>query len=526
MLESYPGGLVEVPIRADGSAGARRVLCDLDPAVPDGVAPMEDGGLLIACYRPDAVLRWHPDEGLSTFAEDVRGTVLAAPTNIAFVGENLDLAIVPNIGRWHLTAIPLPASGVPPELPRHPVSERIDGPVRWATVRAALPEPIHFGDWVMKHREFALVRVRAESGQEGFAFTLTREGPIAATIHRAIAHHYVGSTVAEQDDAARIFHRCQGSNLAGARERHRPPGAVDRRPGRPTTSLARSARAARSRAGSAASRAGCRRRRSSATRRARGPGRRQGAGPRAARRRLAALQDPDRASARVRPRLGCSPRARLPAPDAWLGMDAAWVFTLGGRRASSSWTCVRGASASAWFEDVFPSGGRRHRRPPPRAGRTCRSRWATSRAGSYYPEALPPRGRSTSSASTSRAWGESRAHARWSTACEAAVNSRGRRTCSRTFTRRCSPASATRRPVEWGVPRHGRRPVRRLARAVRRSSRDGLDEPLPVQHGFGPLVQRRPGSWTQDHDDPDGLVAESAVAARGASALTVIAPST
>ena len=120
VLESYPGALVEVEILPDRSAGPRRLLCDLDPAVPDGVAETEDGGFLIACYRPDAVLRWHPDDGLSTFAEDVRGTVLAAPTNIAFVGERLDVAIVPNIGRWHLTRIPLPWSGIPPRYPDVP----------------------------------------------------------------------------------------------------------------------------------------------------------------------------------------------------------------------------------------------------------------------------------------------------------------------------------------------------------------------------------------------------------------------
>ena len=84
-----------------------------------------------------------------------------------------------------------------------------------ATVRAALPEPIRFGDWVMKHREFALVRVRAQSGVEGFGFTLTREGPVAATIKQAIEHHYVGSTFASSDDAGAAFYRCQGSNLAG-----------------------------------------------------------------------------------------------------------------------------------------------------------------------------------------------------------------------------------------------------------------------------------------------------------------------
>ena len=120
VLESYPGALVEVPILADGSAGDRQLLCDLDPAVPDGVALTTDGAFLIACYRPDAVLRWHPEDGLATLAEDVRGTILAAPTNIAFVGDGLQAAIVPNIGRWHLTRIPLSASGVSPFYPRVP----------------------------------------------------------------------------------------------------------------------------------------------------------------------------------------------------------------------------------------------------------------------------------------------------------------------------------------------------------------------------------------------------------------------
>lgn len=113
VLESLPGALVEVPISDDGSAGARRLLCDLDPAVPDGVALTEDGAFYIACYRPDTVYRWHPDEGLSVVAEDPRGTVLAAPTNIVFTGANRDVILVPNIGRWHVTRIPVGVPGIP-----------------------------------------------------------------------------------------------------------------------------------------------------------------------------------------------------------------------------------------------------------------------------------------------------------------------------------------------------------------------------------------------------------------------------
>jgi hypothetical protein len=48
--------------------------------------------------------------------------------------------------------------------------------VEEVTVRAQLSVPIRLGDWMMKHREFALVRVRAESGPAGHAFTSAATG--------------------------------------------------------------------------------------------------------------------------------------------------------------------------------------------------------------------------------------------------------------------------------------------------------------------------------------------------------------
>lgn len=117
VLESLPGALVEIEIEGDGSAGRRTILCDLDPAVPDGIALGDDGAFYIACYRPDAVYRWHPVDGLSTLAEDVRGTVLAAPTNVVFAGPHLDEIVVPNLGRWHLTRIRADIRGVPLNYP-------------------------------------------------------------------------------------------------------------------------------------------------------------------------------------------------------------------------------------------------------------------------------------------------------------------------------------------------------------------------------------------------------------------------
>lgn len=113
VLESTPGRLVEFPIQDDGSAGSRRVLTELPGAVPDGVAVATDGSLVIACYRPDVIYHWSPELGLRVIAEDPEGTVLAAPTNICFTGPRLDVIVVPNIGRWHLTRFAAGLSGMP-----------------------------------------------------------------------------------------------------------------------------------------------------------------------------------------------------------------------------------------------------------------------------------------------------------------------------------------------------------------------------------------------------------------------------
>src|SRR5438477_3100807 len=42
---------------------------------------------------------------VTAVAEDPQGTMLAAPTNVVFVGERLDRLVSANLGRWHLTLI-------------------------------------------------------------------------------------------------------------------------------------------------------------------------------------------------------------------------------------------------------------------------------------------------------------------------------------------------------------------------------------------------------------------------------------
>src|SRR5277367_4508779 len=85
-----------------------------------------------------------------------------------------------------------------------------------ATIQGQLPEPVVFGDWIMKQREFVVVRVRTASGHEGWAFTLTRDGAVAEQVRRTIASVYVGSSV---ENRARTFttawRRSLGSHCAG-----------------------------------------------------------------------------------------------------------------------------------------------------------------------------------------------------------------------------------------------------------------------------------------------------------------------
>src|SRR5215207_4463483 len=83
--------------------------------------------------------------------------------------------------------------------------------VRTTTIQHTLEVPITFGSWVMRHRELALVRIDAESGLRGFAYCLTRDGPIAEIVQRTIAPVYVGAAVRTPGDT---FHAALWTNNA------------------------------------------------------------------------------------------------------------------------------------------------------------------------------------------------------------------------------------------------------------------------------------------------------------------------
>jgi L-alanine-DL-glutamate epimerase-like enolase superfamily enzyme len=74
--------------------------------------------------------------------------------------------------------------------------------LRAATVRLELEAPMRFGEYVVSHREYAIVAARSSDGTEGIAFGLTRDAPVAAIVDRLLAPLYGG---APAKDPATLF---------------------------------------------------------------------------------------------------------------------------------------------------------------------------------------------------------------------------------------------------------------------------------------------------------------------------------
>ena len=106
-----------IPILEDGSAGSSELVVELPAAVPDGIAFDTEGNLYISCYRPDRIYRLSKSGDLEILVEDYEGTLMAAPTNIAFCGPRRDDLLSANLGRWHISRYKLGSVGIPLNYP-------------------------------------------------------------------------------------------------------------------------------------------------------------------------------------------------------------------------------------------------------------------------------------------------------------------------------------------------------------------------------------------------------------------------
>lgn len=112
VVESYDPRLSRIDLRT----GEVELLHRFEGTVLDGLALTDDGRLLVSCYRPDRIYLY--DGGAEIAAEDPQGTILSAPTNVCFVGPELDRVVSANLGRWHLTLLDLGLRGAPLHRPR------------------------------------------------------------------------------------------------------------------------------------------------------------------------------------------------------------------------------------------------------------------------------------------------------------------------------------------------------------------------------------------------------------------------
>jgi gluconolactonase len=114
MIQSLGPDVSRFDLRAGGPP---ETVVTLPGTVPDGIAFTEEGGAVISCYRPDRIYYLAPDGSLDILAEDPEGTLLAAPTNIAFLGGDRSELVSANLGRWHLTLLRTGLTGVVPHAP-------------------------------------------------------------------------------------------------------------------------------------------------------------------------------------------------------------------------------------------------------------------------------------------------------------------------------------------------------------------------------------------------------------------------
>ncbi|MCI0632771.1 MAG: SMP-30/gluconolactonase/LRE family protein, partial [Actinobacteria bacterium] len=95
-------------------------LAELPDTDPDGIAMAADGSCWVTLYRPDGLLRIDPQGAVDLVVDDHLASMLDAPTNLAWVGEGLELAVVANVGDRFLAIANLGVSGLPLHLPEVP----------------------------------------------------------------------------------------------------------------------------------------------------------------------------------------------------------------------------------------------------------------------------------------------------------------------------------------------------------------------------------------------------------------------
>ena len=365
------------------------------------------------------------------------------------------------------------------------------------TVRAPLPVTISFGPWVMKHREFALCRLRTDEGREGFAFVYTRDAPLAAVVRRNIAPLYVGQPY---DDPAALHWQASWSNNAIL------PSGIGLR-ALSLVDLATWDLAARAAGKSITTFLGGERRPMPVTAIIGYPPTLTAAevatqveellasGWRRFKQPIAATMDETRARLRAA-------RAVM-GPVCWLGMDCNWVF----KQAADAIEFARSIEdvELGWMEDVVPPGNARMVAEI-RRGAPLPIAMGDEQGGSYHPESILAHDAvDVARVDVTTYGGLTRLRDTL-----AQIEAHGIPFAPHMFGHVHSQVFSALGhdvPIEWGVPGSG---VDQFADSLAQPVvSDGRMQPLPEAPGFGPLHN---ASWIAQQivEDDDGLLSELA----------------
>lgn len=111
VAQSLKDNVLRIPILPDGQAADAEVFADGLHRVPDGLAFDTDGNLYVTCYATHNLYRVSPEGDVALLAYDPMGTMLAAPTNLAFGPPESGEIYVANLGRWHISRARINARG-------------------------------------------------------------------------------------------------------------------------------------------------------------------------------------------------------------------------------------------------------------------------------------------------------------------------------------------------------------------------------------------------------------------------------
>ena len=363
-----------------------------------------------------------------------------------------------------------------------------------ATIQGGLPEPVVFGNWIMKYREYAVVKVKLNSGIEGWAFTLTRDGAVAEQIRKTLRDIYVGTLTQKREETFSIAQRRSlASHSAGIGLR--ALSIID---------LAVWDAAAQEADLSISSLLGGSRPQMPATAIIGYPPSRMG--PKEVFEQVSELYL--QGWRRFKAPVGASNEltvsrllaARKAAPDSWIGCDAAWIFNT----VDEAHELLKQLEPVklGWFEDIFPPGNAelvanlRARTKIPIA-------MGDEQGGIYYPEALIAKKAVDVVRIDLTCMGGITGGKKIVEECLRAGMQFAPHMFAHVHSQVFGAWGFSELPIEWGVPWTGVDPYAdSLRQPIIRDG--GLMEALDEEIGFGPMINKE-WALSQKHDDPEKI---------------------